>query len=107
MVTAIPSGTNAVIIPASGNHRIIVTAINCGIEGGIGHFATIAAFGTPLWVVLREIGRARARIVQTAVSYDDPIFVLDPGDGLLFNYTFGPVGTLADAGATFHTERVL
>ena len=109
MITAIAAGANATIITGVPGYRIVVTSITQGIGGGIGFFATVAAFGLPLWTVHRSPA-ALAPITlpqMSAPERDTPIFVLDPGDGLLFNYTLGTVGALADAGATWHFERAL
>ncbi len=109
MITAIPSGTNATIITGVPGYRIVVTSLTQGVGGGVGHFATVAAPGTPIWTVQR-IPPALAPIFvpqMSAPERDTPIVVLDPGEGLLFNYTLGTVGALADAGATWHFERAL
>ncbi len=107
-VTAIVAGTNSVIATARPGYRIVVTSATQSIQGGIGHFATIALSGTPVWTVSRTPPSPNAGAkVQSAPERDTPVFVLAPGAGLLFNYTLGQVGTLADAGATLHYERAL
>lgn len=106
--TAIAAGTNTTIATGVTGYRIVVTSVTQAIQGGIGYFATVAAPGPPIWTVLRTPPGGNAGATpQSAPDRDTPVFVLDPGDGLLFNYTLGTVGTFADAGATWHYERAL